>query len=294
MSNPAPFSLQQYSDALAALVAGAAPSVVSVLSHRSRASGFFWKPGLIVTAEEALAEEGDIAVVLPGGESVAATLVGSDPSTDIALLKVDRPAAPVVTLASPTLRAGALALAVGSDGGAPSAAVGAVAFVGEAWRSLRGGEIDARIELDLSLRRSAEGALALDATGHAFGMVVFGPRRRALLIPTQTIQRVAAELESHGRIPRGYLGLGLRTTRLDSEAGTGVIVMNVEANGPGAAAGLRQGDVIVKWNGEPARDVRTLTRALGPDSVGKAVKLSILRGGQPLEVALTVGERPEG
>ena len=293
MSNPSPASLQQYSDALAGLVAGAAPSIVSVLSHRSRASGFFWKPGLIVTAEEALADEGEISVVLPGGESVAATLVGRDPSTDIALLKVDRPAAPVAALETPSLRAGALALTVGAEGGAPSAAVGAVAFVGEAWRSLRGGDIDARIELDLSLRRSAEGALALGAAGHAFGMVVFGPRRRALLIPTQTIQRVAAKLESHGRIPRGYLGLGLRTTRLDGEAGTGVIVMNVEANGPGAAAGLRQGDVIVKWNGEPARDVRTLMRALGPDSVGASVRLTLRRGGEPIEATLTIGERPE-
>jgi S1-C subfamily serine protease len=293
MSNPAPLPLQQYSDALAALVAQAAPSVVSVLSHRSRASGFFWKPGLIVTAEEALAEEGEIDVVLPGGEGLAASLVGRDPSTDVALIKVDRPAASAARLETPPLRAGALALAVGAAGGAPTAAMGAVGYAGEAWRSLRGGEIDARIELDLSLRRSAEGALALDASGRAFGMVVFGPRRRTLVIPTQTIQRVAGKLESHGRIPRGYLGLGLRTTRLDGEAGTGVIVMNVEANAPGAAAGLRQGDVIVKWNGEPARDVRQLTRALGADSVGKTVKLSILRGGQPLEVALTIGERPE-
>jgi S1-C subfamily serine protease len=294
MSNPATAPLQQYSDALAAIVAQAAPSIVAVLSHRSRASGFFWRPGLIVTADEALADDGEISVVLPGGESVAATLIGRDPTTDVALLKVDRPAAPVAPLETAiSLRAGALALAVGAEGGAPSAAVGAVAFVGEAWRSLRGGEIDARIELDLSLRRHSEGALALDAAGRAFGMVVFGPRRRALVIPAPTIARVATKLESHGRVPRGYLGLGLRTTRLDGEAGTGVIVMNVEANGPGAAAGLRQGDIIVKWNGEPARDVRTLMRALGPESVGKTASLSLLRAGQPTQATLTIGERPE-
>lgn len=292
MSNPAT-PLQLHSDALAEIVARAAPSVVAVQSHHARSSGFFWRPGLVVTADEALAEDGEISVALPGGEMVAATLVGRDPTTDIALLKVDRPDAAVAPLAAASLRAGAVALAVGAQNGAPLAAFGIVGLVGEAWRSLRGGDIDARIELDLSLRRHGEGALALDAAGQAFGMVVFGPRRRALVIPAQTIERVAAKLESHGRIPRGYLGLGLRTTRLDGERETGVIVMNVEAKGPGAAAGLRQGDIIVKWEGGPVRDVRSLMRALGPDSVGKTVSLALMRAGAPAGATLTIGERPD-
>jgi S1-C subfamily serine protease len=294
MSNSATSApLQQFSDALADVVALAAPSVVAVHSHHSRASGFFWRPGLVVTADEALAEDGDISVVLPGGDVVSATLAGRDPTTDIALLKVDRPNVPAAALQASPLSAGALALAVGAGNGAPIAASGIVAFVGPAWRSLRGGDIDARIELDLSLRRNGEGGLALDAAGRAFGMVVFGPRRRALVIPAQTIERVAAKLQSHGRIPRGYLGLGLRTTKLDGVGGTGVIVMNVEANGPGAAAGLRQGDIIVQWDGEPVPDVRHLMRSLGPDSVGRKVQLSLARAGQPAQATLTIGERPE-
>jgi S1-C subfamily serine protease len=80
---------------------------------------------------------------------------------------------------------------------------------------LRGGEINARIELDLRLRRSAEGGLAIDPAGRAIGMTVFGPRRRVLVIPSATIARVAARLESHGRIPRGYLGLGLRLVAIE-------------------------------------------------------------------------------
>ena len=91
MSNPAPASaLQQFSDALADVVAQAAPSVVAVHSARSRSSGFVWRPGLIVTADEALAEEGDISVMLPGGETAAATVAGRDPTTDVAVLRVDR------------------------------------------------------------------------------------------------------------------------------------------------------------------------------------------------------------
>jgi S1-C subfamily serine protease len=294
MSNPAPAGpLQQFSDALAAVVAEAAPSVVAVHSARSRSSGFIWRPGLIVTADEALAEEGDISVSLPDGETAAATVAGRDPTTDVALLRVDRLEAPPVSLQSATPAVGALALAVGRQHGAPLAAFGVVSLVGEAWRSLRGGDIDARIELDLSLRRVSEGGLALDAAGRAFGMAVFGPRQRALVIPAATIERVAAKLASDGRIARGYLGLGLQPTRLDGAGGIGAMVMNVEPSGPGAAAGVRQGDVIVAWNGQPIRDLRTLLRALGPDSVGSNVELSLLRGGAPLETALTIGQRPE-
>jgi S1-C subfamily serine protease len=293
MSNSASASSPQPSDALADLVERAAPSLVAVHSPRWRSSGFFWRPGLIVTADEALAEDGDISVALPGGEAIAAAVVGRDPTTDIALLKIARSDLPAAALEASTPRVGAFALAVGAQNGAPIAASGIVAVAGAAWRSLRGGEIDARIELDLSLRRNGEGGLALDAAGRAFGMVVFGPRRRALVIPASTIERVAAKLQSHGRIARGYLGLGLRPAKLDGDGGNGIIVMNVAPNGPGAAAGLRQGDIIVTWEDRPVQDVRALLRALGPESVGRKVKLSLLRAGQPIEAMLTIGERPE-
>ena len=114
MSNPAPASsLQTLSDALSDVVANAAKSVVAVHSTRSLSSGFVWRPGLIVTADEALADEGEVAVASPGGEAVAATLVGRDPTTDIALLRADGFAAPVASLQSGPPKAGALALAVG-------------------------------------------------------------------------------------------------------------------------------------------------------------------------------------
>jgi len=286
--------LQDLSDALADAVARAAPGVVGVHSARARSSGFVWRPGLIVTAEEALADEGEISVVLPGGEAVAATVAGRDPSTDVALLRIGRADLPPVALNPAPVRAGALALAVGSREGAPVAAFGAVAFAGGAWRSLRGGEIDARIVLALPLRRIGEGGLALDASGRAFGMAVFGPRRRVLAIPAATIERVAGALATHGRIARGYLGLGLQPIRLEGEQGVGAMVMSVDPKGPGAAAGVRQGDVILQWNGEPVRGIRTLLRTLGPDSLGTTVKLSLRRGGEPAEASLTIGERPEG
>jgi S1-C subfamily serine protease len=173
-----------------------------------------------------------------------------------------------------------------------NAALGVVSFVGPQWRSLRGGLIDARIELDATLARASEGGLALDASGQALGMAVFGPRRRTLVIPTATIDRVADVLATKGRIARGYLGLGLQPVKL-VEGGIGAIAISVDAKGPGAAAGVRQGDVIVAWNGEPIRGVHQLVRALGPDSVGASVRLTLRRGGEPIEATLTIGERPE-
>jgi S1-C subfamily serine protease len=294
MSKPAPaLPLQQLSDALTDIVDRAAPSIVAVHSTRSRCSGFVWRPGLIVTADEGLDDEGDIAVVLPGGEVAAANLVGRDPTTDVALLLVDRTSPPPVTLESRSMPVGALACTVGSLQGASITAFGTVAFVGGVWRSFRGGEIDTRIELDLSLRRAGEGGVALDASGSAFGMVVFGPRRRVLVIPAATLERVGAALETHGRVARGYLGLGLQPTKLDAADGLGLVVMSVDPNGPGAAAGVRQGDVIIKWNDQPIQGVRMLLRNLGPDIVGSTVKLALRRGGEPAEADLTVGERPE-
>ena len=294
MSNRMPaIPLQELSDALTDIVVQAAPSVVSIHSARSHFSGFVWRPGLIVTADDALDDEGAITIHLAGGDRAAATLVGRDPTTDVALLRIDRTDSPPIKLESASVPAGALVCTVGSLLGSSITAFGTVSLVGKAWRSLRGGEIDARIELDLSLRRAGEGGVALDASTRSFGMVVFGPRRQVLVIPATTIERVATTLETHGKVARGYLGLGLQPTNLDGGDGVGVMVMSVDPAGPGAAAGVRQGDLIIKWNDQDIQGVRMLLRALGPDAVGSSVKLDLRRGGDPTEAHLTVGERPE-
>jgi len=282
-------ALASFSSALTATVAQAAPSLVSVHSHRSRASGFVWKPGLVITADEALADEGEIAVLSADGTQKAATIVGRDHTTDVALLRVDGGAATPANLATDVPALGALAIITAADHGTPIAALAMISKSAERWRSLRGGEIDARIELDTRLRRSSEGGLVLNAAGQAIGMAVSGPRR-TLVIPTATIQRVAGRLETHGRIARGYLGVGLQPVKLDE--GIGAMVMSVDKNGPAAAAGLRQGDVITAVSNEPISGVRALMRKLGPDSVGTRVEVAGLRGGEPIRFSLTIGERP--
>jgi S1-C subfamily serine protease len=291
MTEPvSPHPVAAFSGVLAAMVAKTAPGVVSVRSPTSRSSGFVWRPGLIVTADDALGDDGPFSVAV-NGETRTAQVVGRDPTTDIALLRIETADRQPVPLKDVPVAAGALALAVGADEESPTVALGVVSRAGGPWQSLRGGRIDARIELDLRMRRSAEGGVALDAAGDAIGMTVFGPRERVLVIPSATIQRVAAKLESHGRIAGGYIGLGLQPVAVDG-GGTGVMVVSVDPQGPAAGAGIHQGDIVIGWNGEPVRHLRTLLRALGPDSVQQTVTLDLRRAGQTTQVSLTVAERP--
>lgn len=283
--------IESISAALEGMVAGLAASVVSVTSDRMQASGFVWRSGRIVTSDEGLAEEGEVRLTLAGGETVAAQVLGRDPSTAVALLKVDRSDLRPVAMAATIPSAGALVVAVGAEVGAPTAALGLVSLSRGPWQSMRGGEIDARIELDARLRRAAEGGLALNAAGQPFGMTVFGPRRRVLVIPAVTLGRVATRLETHGRIARGYLGLGLQPVTVEG-GGSGVIVMSVDPKGPGAAAEIHQGDVLVTWDGKPIGGLHPLLRSLGPDSVGKLLVLELRRGGQMRQTKLQIGERP--
>ncbi|ANW02451.1 S1C family serine protease [Bradyrhizobium icense] len=294
MADPTAAILPSLSSALADVVARTRSAIVSVHSHRSRASGFIWKPGLIVTADEALADEGEVSVKFADGTAQPAKIAGRDHTTDIALLRLDtgsdggNTASVALSPVVPDL--GSLMVVVAAEHGIPAAALGVISLVGGPWRSLRGGEIDARIELDVRLRSSHEGGLAVNASGEAIGMAVQGVRR-ILVIPGATIDRIAGRLETHGRIARGYLGVGLQPVKL--EDGVGAMVMSVDKSGPSAAAGILQGDVIIGWNNEKLPAMRSLIRSLGPDSIGSVVDITIRRAGQPLQVKLTIGERPE-
>ena len=282
--------LPSLSSALADIVARTTQAIVSVHSHRSHISGFVWKPGLIVTADEPLADEGDVSIKFSDGTDRPGRIAGRDHTTDFALLRVDTGDRAPIALSSAVPDLGSLSVVVAAEQGVTTAALGMVSLAGGRWRSMRGGEIDARIELDVRLRRRHEGGLVINAAGEALGMAVQGVRR-VLAIPSATINRIAARLETHGRIARGYLGVGLQPVELDD--GIGAMVMNVDKEGPSAAAGIRQGDIIVAWNDERLSGVRSLLRALGPDSVGSVVDITIRRAGEPVQVKLTIAERAE-
>ncbi len=293
--------LAALSDQLAGIVEHAARSVVAVHGGRSPMSGIHWRPGIIVTAEEALERDDDISVTLPDGRSVAATLAGRDPTTDVAVLRFppDGLAAAEIGDAG-ALRAGNLVLAIGRSEAGPVAAMGVIAIAGSAWQSQRGGTIDRMIRLDLALARYGEGGALVDTAGRVVGMTVPGPRRRVLAIPASTIDRVTDLLLAKGRIPRGYLGAGLQTVttgrrRAAATEGSarGIIAIGIDPDGPASRAGMVVGDIITGWAGEKVDSVRDLLRRLGPDSVGQTVELQLLHGGAETTLKVTIGERPQ-
>ena len=277
----------------------AAPGIVRVHARKGPpASGIVWRPGLIVTAEEAIEADDGIAVTLPDGTRVAATLAGRDSSTDIALLRCDGATTAVSsTAASATASLGQLAVALGLGRHGPVAGLAMIASVSGSWQSQRGGKIDQYIGLDMRFDRHLEGAALFGPDGALLGMIAAGPRHTHLAIPSATIERVAAQLETKGRIARGYLGLGLQPVPIEPAAGsagkrTGVMVVSVDANGPGQAAGVLQGDIILSWNSEPVASVREVFQRLAPETVGEAVDLALRRAGAAAAARLTIGERP--
>ena len=283
------FDLSGFSAALAAATAKAAARVVAVESGGHGISGVIWRDDLVVTAHEGLAGEEEFSVTLPSGEKRDATLIGRDPSTDVALLKLDTGAVGEWT-AAPLPQPGSIALAVGRSENSALAAFGVVSEAGPAWRSMRGGLIDARLVLGLRLSRRAEGGAVIAPDGALIGLAVSGPRRQVLVIPASTIERAVATLSSKGYVARGYLGVSLHP--LAGAGNSGAIVVGLEPEGPAAKAGLVVGDIITTWDGEAVDSVGAVSRRLGTDVVGQTAKLGLVRGGNAIDVTLTVGERP--
>jgi S1-C subfamily serine protease len=269
------------------------------VSETAHLGAIVWRGDVLVTSEQSLPDREAFEAVLPDGSSVAGKVSGRDPSTNVALIRLEK-AIRAPTLLASTPQVGALIVAAGSDGGGrPSARLGMVNAVGPEWHSMRGGRIEARIQLDIRLAATEEGGPAFDAAGGWIGMTTFGPRGQVLVIPAATVERVAPALLASGRVPRGWLGVALRPVAVPDElrqAGgeaTGLMVMSLSADGPAAKAGIVPGDIILSVDGTSARRLRSVLAHLGSDSVGKAVSLRVIRGGAVISVEATITERPE-
>jgi S1-C subfamily serine protease len=285
--------LSDISQAMQALVETTARRVVAI-NARSRhpASGILWRSDLIVTADEALNDEDHAELLMPDGTVIAGRLAGRDPSTDIALIRAERAFDGSDAFKRATvIRTAQLVFTVGRTTNGPQAAFGVVKECGESWRSWAGGLIDRRILLDLVLDHSSHGGAVVDANGDLVGLAAFAPRRRALVIPAETIDRIAERLAAKGSVSRGYLGVGLHPLRHD-ERRSGAIVIRLDENGPAQQAGILVGDILTAWNGEPIRGVRDVFTRLGPDTVGSTITLDVVRANQQTKIDIAVGERP--
>jgi len=290
--------LEQISAALAGRVAAVAPCVVAIgIGHR-HVSGILWRPDVVVTSAQALPDRTDFNL-RRAGEAMTARLAGRDPGTNVALLRLAQPIeATLPSAASAPPQVGALALLVGADdAGAPTGRLGMVHATGPEWHSQAGGRIDALVRLDVRLGTD-EGGPVLDAAGGLLGMSTAGPRRRALVIPAATIQRVLEPLLAEGRIARGWLGVGLQPVMLPDSlraaAGrdSGMIVVSLADGGPAAAAGVLPGDIMLDLDGAPVRRARALAAAMGPDRIGQIVTLRLLRAGALQTLSVVIAARP--
>jgi S1-C subfamily serine protease len=295
-----PNLLGALSDVLVARFAAARDSAAAVrLSERAHLGAILWRNDVLVTSEQSLPDGEALEAVLADGSSLPGRLAGRDPATNVAVIRLDR-ASRAPTLAASAPRVGALVIAAGADGGGrPTARLGMVNAVGPEWHSMRGGRIEARIQLDIRLAASEEGGPVFDAAGGWLGMTTFGPRGQVLVIPAATVERVVPVLLAGGRVPRGWLGVALRPVAVPDELraasgeATGLMVMSLSAEGPAAKAGLVPGDIIISVDGTSARRLRNVLAHLGSDSVGRSVSLRLIRGGAVVPVEVTITERPE-
>jgi S1-C subfamily serine protease len=286
--------LTALSNELAGAVEKVGKTVVSVHARpRFASSGVFWRPGIIVTAEHTIRRDEEITVTLPDGKKAPATLAGSDPGSDVAVLKVDGGSyqAPPKAAADPVPGHLILAIARSEDSGV-NATMGIVSAVSGPWRTWRGGKLDRYIRLDLTLYPNSSGGVVVNTAGEAIGIATSTLSRIAgVAIPTSTIDRVVDEILTRGSVSRGYLGLGLQPVELPDNR-SGLIVLSLEPGGPAANAGVMIGDILVALGGANVGDTEDIQSLLENHRVGQGIEAAFLRGGSSRNVTVVIGERP--
>ncbi len=295
-------ALQSLSDATAAIVEAAGRSIVRIEARRRLpASGFIWSAdGVIVTAHHVVEQDENIAIGLPDGKSVSAKLAGRDPTTDLAVLRAQATSLPPLTLANfENLRVGHLVLALARPGQNVMATLGIVSALGDKWRTPMGGLLDRYLQTDITMYPGFSGGPLVDAGGQLAGLNTSALLRDiSISVPTPTLKRVVETLLTHGRVRRGYLGIGAQPVRLPEAAKqqlnqeTGLLLLSVESASPADKGGLVLGDTIVALDGQPVRHLDQLMALLGSDRIGQAVPVRVLRGGQIQELKVTIGEQP--
>lgn len=297
-------TLVSLSDELTKLVEEFQSEVLAVHARpRYPSSGVHWRRGLVVTADHTIRREEDIQVTLDGGKTVAATLVGRDGGTDLALLKVEGLGSPRARKnESEPARVGELALVLGrSPNSGPNASLGIISAVSGPWRTWRGKRLDQYIRLDANFFPNSSGGAVVDGQGLLMGIATAGLSRIAgLAIPAATVDRVVDALLEKGHVPSAYLGIGIQPvvipdslrTDLSLPNRSGVMVVSVEPDGPADRAGVFLGDILVSLGEEQTEQIEDLQSVLESLGVGKTAKAQLIHAGALQEVAVTLDERP--
>jgi S1-C subfamily serine protease len=310
--------LHNLSNSLAdAVEAGSQYTVLVNARRRIPSSGIVYSSNLLIAADHAVEQEEDIGVLLPDQTELSATLVGRDPGTDLALLKVDGKLPYSGKPAGGPIRIGQLTLALGRPGGIGiQASLGIVSALGggtwrpHGWgrgrrrRSRRSGarHTETFIRTDAVSYPGFSGGPLIDTTGEILGVNTSGLSRGvSLAVPAARAWEIASLLEMHGSVPRGYLGIRSQAVALQAaqqeqvgrEQTAGLLIIWVEQGSPADQAGIIVGDILIGVEDEPVADPHTLQQLLAGDIVGQETTFQVLRGGKPADLKVTITQRTD-
>jgi S1-C subfamily serine protease len=299
-SNAGGGTLAALSNDLASAVERSAAATVRVNARRRLpASGIIWSTGVVLTTDHVIEREEEITVGLPDGREVPATLAARDPGTDLAILRADTGLTAIEQ--GPLPGVGSLVLAVARpDADGPQATLGVVSAIAGPARTWRGGNLDRFIRSDAILYPGFSGGPLVDAAGRAIGInSSYLARGSGIAIPVEIAARVVEALLSHGRVQRGYLGISSQQVTLPAQSATkaggqttGLLIVRIEPGSAAEQGGMMLGDILIGMGDQTVGDVDDLQRLLGATAVGNTSPVRVLRGGEPRDLSVTVGERP--
>ncbi len=311
--------LDAYSRAVMGVVDKVGPAVVSIgvkkraQPTRSRApqwegmgagSGTIISPdGFVLTNNHVVEDAKEVEVNLTDGSKFAAQIVGTDPATDLAVVRVGGSGLPTAQLGdSSALHVGQLVIAIGNPLGFQSTvSTGVISALGRSLRSQSGRLIENVIQTDVPLNPGNSGGPLLDSRGRVIGVntaMIYMAQGISFAVPVNTARWVVGELVTRGKVRRAYLGLGAQTRPIgrrtqrffELSTKSAVEVISLEENGPARRAGLQEGDLIVALNGESVATVDDIHRRLTGQAAGAQVSLTVLRGTERVELKVKTGE----
>ena len=265
---------------------------------QGQGSGFLVSAdGYIVTNNHVVQNAVKVEVVMDDGAVVAAKVIGTDPKTDLALLKIEHGSnLPFVTLADATPRVGEWVVAMGNPFGLGGTVTAGI--VSAQGRDIGSGPFDNYIQIDAPVNRGNSGGPTFNMSGQVIGVntAIYSPSGGsigiAFDIPAATVKSVVADLKANGRVERGWLGVEVQPVTSDiadslgMKEAAGALVAGVQAESPAARAGLASGDVIAQVDGVAIKDARDLARSIGTVKPGKTVKLTVRRGDKTQTMAV--------
>jgi serine protease Do len=268
-------------------------------------SGFFISPdGYAVTNNHVVEKAETVEVTADDGKTYTAKVIGTDPRTDLALIKIEgRNDFPYVHLADAAPRIGDWVLAVGNPFGLGGTVTAGI--VSARGRDIGAGPYDDFIQIDAPVNKGNSGGPTFDVDGNVIGVntAIFSPSGGsvgiAFDIPADTVKSVVAQLKDKGAVTRGWLGVQIQpvTAEIADSMGLksdeGALVAEPQANSPAVKAGIKSGDVITKVNGDAVKDARALARKISTLSPGATANLTIVRGGKEQAIAVPLGEMPK-